>query len=67
MMVLLTLLALFLFINEQGWVGVGNYGSLQALRFVLLNLPGQLLQFLPVAALIGHPAGHGRPWPATAN
>jgi lipopolysaccharide export system permease protein len=53
MAVLLTLLALFLFINEQGFVGAGNYGNLQALRFVALNLPSVLFQFLPVAALIG--------------
>ena len=51
--VLLTLLALFLFFDEQGWVGVGTYGNLQALRFVAMNLPGTLVQFLPVAALIG--------------
>lgn len=53
MLALLTLLALFLFINEQGWVGVGNYGHLQALRYVAFNLPSQLLQFLPVGVLIG--------------
>jgi len=53
MMALLTLLAVFLFINEQGWVGVGNYGHLQALRYVVFNLPSQLLQFLPVGVLIG--------------
>jgi lipopolysaccharide export system permease protein len=53
MAVLLTLLALFLFINEQGWVGAGSYGNLQAARYVLLNLPATLVQFLPVAALIG--------------
>ena len=53
MMALLTLLALFLFINEQGWVGVGNYGHLQALRYVVFNLPSQLLPFLPVGVLIG--------------
>ncbi|HMA10595.1 MAG TPA: LPS export ABC transporter permease LptG [Steroidobacteraceae bacterium] len=53
MMALLTLLGLFLFVNEQGWVGVGNYGHLQALRYVAFNLPSQLLQFLPVGVLIG--------------
>ncbi len=53
MLALTALLALFLFINEQGWVGVGNYGHLQALRYVLFNLPSQLLQFLPVGVLIG--------------
>lgn len=51
--VLLTLLGVFLFIDEQGWVGVGHYGQLQALHFVLLNLPANLVQFLPIAALIG--------------
>lgn len=51
--VLVTLLALFLFINEQGWAGVGQYGQVQALRYVLLNLPATALQFLPVGALIG--------------
>lgn len=51
--VLVTLLGLFLFINEQGWVGVGEYGQAQALRYVLLNLPATALQFLPVGALIG--------------
>jgi len=59
MAVLLTLLALFLFIGEQSDVGTGNYGSPQALRFVLLNLPGQLFQFLPVAALLGALLGMG--------
>lgn len=51
--VLLTLLGLFLFFDEQGWVGVGRYGNLQALRYVAMNLPATLVQFLPVAALIG--------------
>jgi lipopolysaccharide export system permease protein len=53
MTALLTLLALFLFINEQGWGGVGDYGNLQALRYVLFHLPTLLLEFLPVAVLIG--------------
>jgi lipopolysaccharide export system permease protein len=51
--VLLVLMALFLYVNEQGWVGVGRYGNLQAARHVLLNLPATLLPFLPVAALFG--------------
>jgi lipopolysaccharide export system permease protein len=51
--VLLVLMGLFLYVNEQGWVGVGRYGNLQALRHVLLNLPATLLPFLPVAALFG--------------
>jgi lipopolysaccharide export system permease protein len=59
MAVLLTLLALFLFISEQSDVGTGNYGSLQALRFVALNLPAHLFQFLPIGALLGALLGLG--------
>ena len=53
MTALLALLAVFLFINEQGWVGVGRYGNLQALRFVALQLPTLLFEFLPVGILVG--------------
>lgn len=60
LLILAVLLGLFLYINEQGWVGVGRYGQLQALRHVLLNLPATLLQFLPVAALLGAMLGLGQ-------
>lgn len=53
MAVLLVLMAVFLFVNEQGWVGVGEYGQLHALYYVLAQLPAMGLQFLPVAALLG--------------
>lgn len=53
MTALLALLAVFLFINEQGWVGVGRYGNLQALRYVMFLLPSLLCEFLPVGMLIG--------------
>jgi lipopolysaccharide export system permease protein len=53
MTVLLVLMAVFLFVNEQGWVGAGRYGQLHALRYVLAQLPATALHFLPVAALLG--------------
>jgi lipopolysaccharide export system permease protein len=53
MSVLLVLAALFLFVNEQGWVGAGRYGQWQALGYVLAHLPATGVQFLPVAALMG--------------
>lgn len=53
MTVLLVLMTVFLFVNEQGWVGAGEYGQLHALRYVLAQLPATGLQFLPVAALLG--------------
>lgn len=57
--VLVILVGLFLFINEQSQVGTGGYGNLQALKFVALNLPAQLFEFLPVGALIGGLVGLG--------
>jgi lipopolysaccharide export system permease protein len=51
--VFIVLAGLFLFVNEQGWVGAGSYGQASALRFVLAQLPATALQFLPVAALLG--------------
>jgi lipopolysaccharide export system permease protein len=51
--VFIVLAGLFLFVNEQGWVGAGRYGQAAALRFVLAQLPATALQFLPVAALLG--------------
>jgi lipopolysaccharide export system permease protein len=57
--VMLTLTALFMFIGQQDDVGTGNYGSLQVLRYVMLNLPSQLFEFMPVAALIGSLLGMG--------
>lgn len=57
--VLVILVGLFLFINEQSQVGTGAYGNLEALRFVALNLPTTLFEFLPVGALIGGLVGLG--------
>ncbi|MGC4027533.1 MAG: LPS export ABC transporter permease LptG [Steroidobacteraceae bacterium] len=59
LLVLLTLAALFLFISQQQEVGTGNYGGLQALRFVVLSLPEQFFEFLPIAALMGSLIGMG--------
>ena len=53
MTVLLVLLAVFLFVNEQGWVGAGTYGQLAALRYVAMQLPSTALAFVPVAVLLG--------------
>lgn len=58
-LVLLVLLGLFMFISQQGEVGTGGYTSLRALWFVLLNMPDQLFQFLPIGAMIGALIGLG--------
>jgi len=57
--VLLVLLGLFMFISQQGEIGTGGYTSGAALWFVLLNVPDQLFQFLPIATMIGSLIGLG--------
>ncbi len=54
--VLLALLVLFAFfdiIQEIASLGHNNYGLGQAAVVVLLNVPGHLVEILPIAALIG--------------
>jgi len=63
LMVLLVLLALggFVgFIAQLDDVGKGSYGVTNALGFVLLVLPSQIFQFMPMAALLGSLMGLGR-------
>jgi len=56
---LLALGALFLFIQQQDDIGVGSYTANDALLYVLLNLPEQAWQLLPIASLIGSLMGLG--------
>ena len=57
--VLLSLGALFLFANQQDDIGVGSYTALDAFWFVLLNLPQQVYEMMPIAVLIGALLGLG--------
>src|SRR6202158_4934655 len=57
--VLITLGALFLFISQQGDIGVGNYSAADAFLFTFLNLPEQAFELLPIGALIGALMGLG--------
>jgi lipopolysaccharide export system permease protein len=59
MTVLLTLGSLFLFISQQGDIGVGSYSAADAFLFTLLNLPQQAFELLPIGALIGALMGLG--------
>jgi lipopolysaccharide export system permease protein len=59
MSVLLVLGGLFLFIGQQDDIGVGGYSAAQAFLFVLLNLPQQAWDLMPIAALIGSLIGLG--------
>ncbi len=57
--VFLMLGALFLFIGQQDDIGVGDYGTADALLFSLLNLPQQAFELMPIAVLIGSLLGLG--------
>ena len=59
MAVLLILGGLFVFISQQGDIGVGHYGVADALWYTLLDLPQQAYQLLPITALIGSLIGFG--------
>jgi lipopolysaccharide export system permease protein len=59
MSVFLTLGGLFLFIGQQDDIGVGRYTAVDALGFVLLSLPQQAWELLPISALIGTLVGLG--------
>jgi lipopolysaccharide export system permease protein len=59
MLVLLALGGLFLFIGEQGSVGTGHYGIVDALSYAGMNLPRFGLQSLPAGTLIGAMLGIG--------
>ena len=55
-MVLAVLLGLFTFmtfIDQLGDLGVGRYGLIDAIRFVVLSIPKTLYEVFPMAALLG--------------
>ena len=58
--VLLALGALVTFISQQSDIGTGDYGTADAFLFTLLNLPEQVFELLPIAALIGALMGLGQ-------
>jgi lipopolysaccharide export system permease protein len=57
--VLMTLGAMFLFAGQQDDIGVGSYSALDALWFVLLNMPQQIYEILPIGTMIGALIGLG--------
>ncbi len=56
---LVTLAALFSFIEQQEDVGVGSFGVADAFFVTMLLVPKQAFQLLPIAALIGALLGLG--------
>jgi lipopolysaccharide export system permease protein len=60
LVVLLTLFALFLFAGQQDDIGLGTYSALDAFWFVLLNMPQQVYELMPIGVLIGALLGLGQ-------
>ena len=65
--VLVALSALFLFANQQDDIGIGTYTALDAFWFVLLNLPQQVYELMPIARADRRVAGSGHSWRAAAS
>jgi lipopolysaccharide export system permease protein len=59
MAVLMVLGGVFLFNQQQDDIGVGSYTTADAFVYVLLNLPEQAWQLLPLSALVGSLIGLG--------
>jgi lipopolysaccharide export system permease protein len=59
LLVLLSLFSFISFIGELGDIGKGNYGLFDAVQYVLLTLPSQAYQIIPLVALLGTTLGLG--------
>lgn len=59
LLILMGLEILISFIGQLGKIGRGNYGLLQAMVYVVLDMPYQLYNFFPMASLIGSLLGLG--------
>lgn len=57
--VLLTLSAMFKFIDQMRLIGRGYYDTVHAALFTLFSVPGDLMVFFPMAVLIGGLIGLG--------
>jgi lipopolysaccharide export system permease protein len=57
--VIILLAVLITFIGEQGDIGTGRYGSLDAFWFALMSVPQESWELLPIGALIGSLLGLG--------
>lgn len=59
MVVLLSLFAIFSFLDELNRVGRGHYTITIAIEYVILQLPSLMYQLFPIAALLGSTLGLG--------
>lgn len=53
LLLLVSLSLFFVFVRELDDIGQGGYGLAQAVEFVAYSLPGKVVEFLPLAVLLG--------------
>ena len=53
LLVLTSLSLFFLLVNELEDIGRGNYGYSEAFQYIALSTPARIVEFLPLAALLG--------------
>ena len=53
LLLMVSLALFFSFVNELGNLGDGGYGIVQILEYLALSVPGTVVEFLPLAVLIG--------------
>lgn len=53
LLVLVSLSLFFLLVRELNDMGRGGYGPLQVLQYMVLRIPGNIVEFMPLAALLG--------------
>ena len=53
LLLLVSLSLFFIFVRELDDIGRGSYGLPQAIEFVIYRLPGNIVEFLPLAVLLG--------------
>lgn len=57
--ILLSLFAVFSFLDELNRIGRGHYSTSDAIQYVILLIPGLIYQLFPVSALLGSTIGLG--------
>jgi lipopolysaccharide export system permease protein len=53
LLLLVSLSLFFLFVRELDELGQGGYGLLQVLEYIALRVPGKVVEFMPLAVLLG--------------
>jgi len=53
LLLLVSLSLFFIFVRELDDIGKGGYGLPQAIKYMLFSMPGKIMEFLPLAVLLG--------------